>query len=42
MSEIEQGGANIYADLARILRAPCQGAVFQWVRIPPGNFRSDR
>jgi 6-pyruvoyltetrahydropterin/6-carboxytetrahydropterin synthase len=23
-------------------RAPCQGAVFQRVRIPPGNFRSGR
>jgi len=22
--------------------APCQGAVFQRVRIPPGNFRSGR
>ena len=24
------------------LRAPWQGAVFQRVQIPPGNFRSDR
>jgi len=28
--------------LARISRAPCKGTVFQWVRIPPGNFRSSR
>ncbi len=27
---------------AQLSRAPCKGAVFQRVRIPPGNFRSGR
>jgi hypothetical protein len=31
--------AKIYRML---LRAPCKGTVFQWVRIPPGNCRSSR
>jgi len=26
----------------RVVSAPCKGTVFQWVRIPPGHYRSGR
>jgi hypothetical protein len=26
----------------QVVRAPCKGSVSQWVRIPPGNFCSNR
>jgi hypothetical protein len=31
-----------YRPMNRAPSAPCQGAVFQRVRTPPGNFRSGR
>ena len=38
-------GFNFKADAALkdgLGGAPCKGGVFQWVRIPPGNYRSSR